>query len=101
MTTPTDSVKRTAIIVYGVFCYAAFLAVSAYAFAFVGNYWVMLGWDGAWFRSLDGPARVPLGEALVVDVLLIALFGVQHSVMARRSFKRGSARFVPAGIERS
>ena len=87
--------------VCGVFCYVAFLAVSAYAVGFVGNYWAVFGWEGEWFRSLDGRAGAPLGEAILVDVLLIAAFGVQHSVMARRSFKEWSARFVPHELERS
>jgi methanethiol S-methyltransferase len=96
-----NSEKPAVVVAYGVFCYVAFLAVSAYAFGFVGNYWAVFGWEGAWFRSLDGKAGVPLGEAILVDVLLIAAFGVQHSVMARRSFKEWSARFVPCELERS
>jgi methanethiol S-methyltransferase len=101
MSTVPDFEKPATYVAYGVFCYVAFLAVSAYAFGFVGNYWAVFGWEGAWFRSLDGRAGAPLGEAVLVDVLLIAVFGVQHSVMARRSFKEWSARFVPPKLERS
>jgi protein-S-isoprenylcysteine O-methyltransferase Ste14 len=88
-------------IAYGLVCYAAFLAVSAYAFGFVGNYWALLGWKGEWFRSLDVGVSAPVVEAIGVDVLLIAFFGVQHSVMARRSFKAWWARLVPPALERS
>jgi protein-S-isoprenylcysteine O-methyltransferase Ste14 len=101
MSTSSRSAKPTAYVAYGVFCYAAFLAASAYAIGFVGNYWAVFGWEGAWFRSLDGRAFAPLGEAVLVDVLLIAAFGVQHSAMARRSFKEWWARFVPRELERS
>jgi protein-S-isoprenylcysteine O-methyltransferase Ste14 len=101
MSASSESKKPASYVAYGVFCYVAFLAVSAYAFGFVGNYWAVLGWEGAWFRSLDRRAGASQGEALLVDALLIAAFGVQHSVMARRSFKDWSARFVPRELERS
>lgn len=95
------SVRRVAFIAYGVFCYAAFALVSAYAAGFVGNYWAVFGWRGPWFRSLDGHAVDSFSEAIVVDLLLMALFGVQHSVMARRSFKNVWTRIVPRELERS
>jgi protein-S-isoprenylcysteine O-methyltransferase Ste14 len=92
---------RSAKIAYGLFCYTAFLAVSGYAVGFVGNYWHLLGWKGEGFRSLDVGESAPLGEAIAVNLLLIAIFGVQHSVMARRSFKAWWARIVPPVVERS
>lgn len=88
-------------IAYGLVCYAAFLAVCGYAVGFVGNYWALLGWEGPWFRSLDGGLSAPLAEAVAVDILLVAVFGVQHSVMARASFKAWWAGFVPPALERS
>jgi protein-S-isoprenylcysteine O-methyltransferase Ste14 len=81
--------------------YAAFLATVTYAMAFVGNYFPVFGLHGVWFKALDAAGDAPFGEAALVDALLIAAFGVQHSVMARRSFKAWSARFVPAPLERS
>lgn len=52
-------------------------------------------------RSVDvGPAS-PLGEALAIDLLLVSLFGVQHSLMARGAFKRWWTRLVPSSLERS
>ncbi|MFL6155331.1 MAG: methyltransferase family protein [Marmoricola sp.] len=52
-------------------------------------------------RTVDGPARVPAGAAVVVDVALLALFAVQHSVMARRSVKERLRPVVPERLERT
>lgn len=52
-------------------------------------------------RSIDEGPIAPHGEALLVDVLVVSLFGVQHSVMARMRFKRSWTRFVPQAHERS
>lgn len=85
--------KRFAFLLYGVVCYLMFLGVFAYAACFVGGFLVP--------TSLDGPRTSPLWLALLVDVGLIAVFGIQHSVMARPGFKQWWTRFVPKPIERS
>jgi protein-S-isoprenylcysteine O-methyltransferase Ste14 len=79
--------------VYGCFAYVLFLATFLYAIAFVGG----LGTPTA----LDGPATTPFGTALAVDTALLGVFAVQHSVMARRWFKRWWTQVVPWAIERS
>jgi protein-S-isoprenylcysteine O-methyltransferase Ste14 len=78
---------------YGLLAYVLFLGTFLYAIGFVGNLPLP--------RTVDTGPSAPLGEALLVDVLLLGLFAVQHSVMARRSFKRWWTRFVPPAVERS
>jgi protein-S-isoprenylcysteine O-methyltransferase Ste14 len=79
--------------VYGTLCYALFLIVFLYLIGFVGGLLVP--------RSVDDAIGAPVGLAVVIDVALVALFGLQHSVMARPAFKRWWTRIVPAPIERS
>lgn len=78
---------------YGAVNYLLFLGVFLYAVGFVGNLVVP--------RSVDHGPSAPPGEAVVVDVLLLGLFAVQHSVMARSAFKRWLICRVPAALERS
>jgi methanethiol S-methyltransferase len=52
-------------------------------------------------RQVDGPVRTTTGHAIAVDVALLLLFAVQHSVMARRRVKQRLRRFVPAALERT
>jgi protein-S-isoprenylcysteine O-methyltransferase Ste14 len=86
---------RILCLLFGVAAYLLFFATFLYLIAFVGSLpWVPLTVD-------RGGAAGPLALALVVDVALIALFGVQHSVMARPGFKRAWTRIVPPPIERS
>jgi methanethiol S-methyltransferase len=94
-------VVRVVVSVTAAFTYALFLAVVGYAIGFVGNFWPVLGLHGPWWRTMDGGPHVSVVEALLVDFALVASFGVQHSVMARQGFKRWSARFVPAPLERT
>jgi protein-S-isoprenylcysteine O-methyltransferase Ste14 len=85
--------KRAAFLAYGILCYSVFLGTFLYALGFVGGFGVE--------RQLDGAPTDPLPVALLVDTGLLALFAVQHSLMARRGFKQVWTRLVPTPIERS
>ncbi len=85
--------RRIAVFVYGVVCYVAALATFAYLAAFLENFAVP--------RSIDSAPQSPLCIALMVDLGLLLLFGVQHSVMARPAFKAMWTKVVPQAAERS
>jgi methanethiol S-methyltransferase len=78
---------------YGLLAYVVFLAAFLYAIGFIAGLVVP--------KTIDTGAVTPVVNALVIDILLLSLFAVQHSVMARTTFKRWWTQFVPAAIERS
>jgi len=85
--------KRVAVFLYGVVSYAAFFVTFLYAYGFMENLVVR--------KSMDSAASTPLVKALAIDFLLLAIFAIQHSVMARPWFKRVWTRVVPEPAERS
>lgn len=85
--------KRIGIFIYGLASYAVFFATFLYAIGFVGNIAVP--------RSIDGQPRLPFAVALAIDGVLLAVFALQHSVMARPAFKRVLTRYIPESAERS
>jgi len=85
--------KRIAFFVYGCVCYLTFFGTFLYAIGFIGNFAVP--------RTLDGVPAMPVGQAVVIDAALLALFAFQHSIMARRWFKEWWTRIVPQPLERS
>jgi len=85
--------KRWAVFLYGLAAYSLFLATFLYAAGFVGNLGVP--------KSMDSGRTTGLGAALAVDLGLLALFALQHSVMARRGFKARLTLVVPEPAERS
>lgn len=86
---------RAIYLLFGILAYLIFFATFLYLIAFVGNLpWVPITVD-------RGGIAGPIVLALIVDSALIALFGLQHSVMARQGFKAAWTRIVPKPIERS
>ena len=86
--------SRTVSLLFSLVAYAIFFATFLYLIAFVGN----LPFAA---QTIDRGPEAPVGAAVVIDLTLIALFGVQHSVMARQGFKRAWTRIVPEHLERS
>ncbi len=85
--------NRVLVFAYGLVSYLIFLGTFLYAMAFVGNLGVP--------KAIDGPAEGPVGQALIVNLVLLSIFAVQHSVMARPAFKRWWTQIIPEAAERS
>ncbi len=85
--------KRTLFLVYGLAAYAVSMSTLVYAMGFVAGVGVP--------KSIDSTPSAPLAIALLTDAVLLAIFAVQHSVMAREGFKRVWTKLVPQPLERS
>jgi len=84
---------RAMMLFYGILCYLIFFAVFLYAIGFLGDYLVPKAIN-------DGP-ETPVGIAVAVNLALLSLFALQHSVMARPGFKKGFTKIVPQPAERA
>lgn len=84
---------RIAVVVYGYLCYLIFLITLIYGIGFVGNLVVP--------KSIDSGAAGLSLSSLIINVILLAIFAAQHTVMARAGFKRWWTQFVSKSIERS
>ncbi len=89
----SGNVGKTLPLVYGALCYLIFLCTTLYAIGFFGNLIVP--------KTLDSGPPVSFPQALLLDLVLLGLFAVQHSVMARPAFKRWWTTIIPPSIERS
>jgi protein-S-isoprenylcysteine O-methyltransferase Ste14 len=78
---------------YGLLSYGAFLASFLYAIGFIGNWLVP--------KSIDTGTVRPISQSLLINAALLALFVLQHTIMARPAFKRWWTRIVPTPVERS
>jgi len=79
--------------IYGITTYIIFFGTFLYAIGFVGNFFVP--------KSMDTGQSGPLAEALLINMLLLSVFAIQHSVMARKSFKKAWAKIIPTALERN
>jgi protein-S-isoprenylcysteine O-methyltransferase Ste14 len=86
-------IGRISTLLYGIFCYLVFFATFLYAIAFLGDFGVP--------RTIDSGADGSIGLALTINAGLLALFALQHSIMARSWFKRVWTEIVPPAAERS
>src|SRR5438270_2219014 len=84
---------RLVAFLYGLACYVIFIFTMLYAVGFVSGVAVP--------KTIDTGMTVPTAEASAVDLFLIFVFAIQHSVMARRQFKQWWTKFVPVAVERS
>jgi methanethiol S-methyltransferase len=84
---------RLTAFLYGLASYTIFFVVFLYAICFVSGFAVP--------KTIDSGVPAPTTPTLVIDLLLMSLFAIQHSVMARPQFKRWWTRFVPKAVERS
>ncbi|MGH6714419.1 MAG: methanethiol S-methyltransferase, partial [Bradyrhizobium sp.] len=90
---PTNRVVKFTAFLFGAVAYFTFLFTILYAIGFVSDMVVP--------KAIDTGPKSPLFEALAVNLALMSLFAIQHSVMARKGFKQWWTRFIPKAIERS
>jgi methanethiol S-methyltransferase len=85
--------SRLIAFLYGVLSYAIFFCTFLYAVGFVSGLIVP--------KTIDAGTVAPVAEALIVNLLLMSLFAIQHSVMARKQFKQWWTQYIPKSVERS
>jgi len=87
------TITRFIAFLYGLLAYLAFAVSFAYAVGFVSGFVVP--------TTIDRGIEAPTAQAVIIDLVLMAAFAIQHSVMARQGFKRWWTRIVPPVVERS
>ena len=86
-------IGRVAAFIYGIASYLVFLCSIIYAVFFIGNYLVP--------KSIDVGPESGLAQSILIDIVLLGMFALQHSIMARPAFRRWWTRIIPASCERS
>jgi len=89
--------KRVIAFIYGVICYIIFLVTFLYAVAFIANIQI----PDYVSKTIDSGTSGPLVISVIIDVVLLGIFALQHSVMARPAFKKWWTKIVPKSVERS
>lgn len=87
------NVKKAIALVYGLLAWVGFLAVFTYAIAFLGDFWVP--------KTVNTGPLLPPWQAILIDIVLVAIFGIHHSVAARPWFKKMVSGHCPPHLERS
>ena len=90
---PGSRIAKSTAFLFGAVAYLTFLITILYAIGFVSGLVVP--------KDIDTGAKSPVVEAIIVNLALMSLFAIQHSVMARKSFKQWWTRFIPKPVERS
>lgn len=85
--------KKIGIVIYGILAYLVFLVAFLYAIGFVGDFLVP--------KTINTGTETTLSQALIINLLLLSAFAIQHSVMARPAFKRRIVRYISPAMERS
>lgn len=85
--------KKIIAFIYGLISYVIFLGAFLYAIVFVGDFAVA--------KTINTGVETPFAEAVIINLLLLSVFALQHSIMARQGFKKWWTKFVPHAVERS
>lgn len=85
--------NRAIVFLYGIISYVLFLAAFLYAIGFVGNLLVP--------KSINSPGGDPLATAILINALILSIFAIQHTIMARPAFKSKLSKIIPQEAERS
>ena len=91
--TESGPISRALMLAFGVFAYVLFLAIFLYLIGFIGGFIVP--------KTLDSGVQGPVLQAVLINLGLLGLFAIQHTVMARSGFKRWLTQIIPAAAERS